>query len=117
MRKVLIVGMAFGLTGCASSPSNVTVAYVSLVNYDSYTCAQLTREADRASVQDGKRGPDSSTTQATIVVPWPAASLPRGPGGYATAPGTIESIRKASATKNCALTLQPKRQGSTIRRP
>lgn len=109
MRRLLIAGVALGLTGCASNVPDVTVAYVSLVDYDSYTCAQLSREAERAYAHGG------SLTQVgikdAIVIPWPAASLGKGPGEYTSQLGTIKSIERASAIKKCALSSPYKSRG------
>ena len=112
MHRLVATGVALGLAGCASGAPEVAVTYVSLVNYESYTCAQLGREAERAyaqgagAAQDGAQSSAISATKAPIVVPWPAASLGKGPGAYRSQLGTVESIERASVTKKCALKFQ-----------
>ncbi len=108
MHRLMVTGVALGLAGCASGAPEVAVTYVSLVNYESYTCAQLGREAERAYAQGAgvAQSLDSPATKAPILVPWPAASLGRGPGEYTPQLGTVESIERASVTKKCALKFQ-----------
>jgi hypothetical protein len=81
MRKLGIVALGAALGGCASSSSDITPAYVSPVQYQSYTCQQLaleaqsisTRAAALSGAQDSQRTKDGVATAAAIVIFWPAA--------------------------------------------
>jgi hypothetical protein len=49
MRILGVVALGAALGGCASSAADITPAYVSPVAYQSYTCQQLTLEAQAIS--------------------------------------------------------------------
>jgi hypothetical protein len=77
---VLICGMTmFG--GCASSSDKIAGQYISPLQYQNYSCAQLGEEAQRISgrvaqmsgAQDQKATSDAVATAAAIVIFWPAA--------------------------------------------
>jgi hypothetical protein len=81
MRSLGIVALAGALAGCASSSADITPAYVSPVQYQSYTCQQLaleaqsisTRAATLSGAQDKQRTNDGLATAAAVVIFWPAA--------------------------------------------
>lgn len=77
--------------GCASRSEDVAASYVSPVQYSSYSCSQLSQEAQavssRAAVaagqQDAQRSRDTAATAAAIVIFWPAAFFVGGNSGNA----------------------------------
>lgn len=116
MRSVGIAALAAAaLCGCASKSSEITAAYVSPVQYQSYTCQQLAMEANavsqRAAVvagaQDQKRSNDQIATGVAVVVFWPAAFLVGGDGPQAAElanlKGQMVAIEQAAVMKNCAV--------------
>jgi hypothetical protein len=103
------------LCGCASAASEIRPAYVSPLQFQSLTCAQLAGEAERLSrrvaevsgVQDQNRTTDAWVTAGAIVVFWPAAFFIKGDGPTAAElarlKGEFEAIERVSVEKNCNL--------------
>lgn len=104
---------AIAMSGCASSSSDVRASYVSPLQYQSYTCQQISAEAARVSsraaelsgVQDTKRSDDQIATGVAVVVFWPAAFLVKGDGQAAAElarlKGEYEALEKIAIEKNC----------------
>jgi len=115
---LLAAGLSLGLAGCASSASNIEAAYVSPMNYESYSCAQLEQEAERISQraievtgrQNERATRDAVATGVGIVLFWPALFFVRGDGAQAAEvarlKGEMETIEKVSIQKNCAINFQ-----------
>jgi len=108
--------------GCASSSDKIAAQYVSPMQFQSYSCAQLTEEAQRISgrvaqlsgAQDQKATNDAIATGIAIVVFWPAAFMVGG-NDQSTAElsrlkGEFETVEKVSIQKNCGLKLQQQQQ-------
>ncbi len=108
------VAVALIASGCASSSDKIAAAYVSPLQYESYSCAQLAEEAQRVSaraatlagVQDQKSTNDAIATGVAIVLFWPAAFMIGG-NDQTTAElgrlkGEFETIEMVSVRKNCA---------------
>ncbi|MCB1520708.1 MAG: hypothetical protein KDJ37_09040 [Hyphomicrobiaceae bacterium] len=109
---ILVAGAA-AISGCASSSSKVMAQYISPMQYNNYSCAQLADEGQRVSaraaqlagVQDQKASNDAVATGVAIVLFWPAAFLVGG-DDQTTAElgrlkGEFETIEKVSVQKNC----------------
>ena len=84
MRNLGMVALAAtALCGCASSSADIQAAYVSPVQYQSYTCQKLGMEAQaisqRAAIslgaQDQKWTNDGIAVAAAIVVFWPGGAI------------------------------------------
>lgn len=111
-------GLGLALAGCASSASNIEAAYVSPMNYESYTCAQLEQEAERVSQravavtgrQNERATRDAVATGVGLVLFWPALFFVRGDGAQSAEvsrlKGEMETIEKVSIRKNCAISFQ-----------
>ena len=120
MRKIAfgLVG-ALVLTGCATSPENISAAYVSPLQYDTYSCPQLREEATRVSMraaqaigeQSDKATRDAVVTTVSAVVFWPALFFVKGDGASAVEvarlKGEMQAVEQASIRKNCGITFQP----------
>jgi hypothetical protein len=86
---LMAVGVA--LTGCAQRSQDIVSAYVSPIQYQSYSCSQLREEAARVSsraalasgMQDQNATGDAIATGVALVVFWPAAFLVHGNGANA----------------------------------
>lgn len=110
-----IVGLAISLAACASSADNIEAAYVSPINYQTYTCTQLQQEAERVSQraiavsgqQDRRATGDAVATGVALVVFWPALFFIRGDSAQASEvarlKGEMEAIEKVSIQKNCGI--------------
>lgn len=121
MRFVVVVAAAALVCGCASKSSEITAAYVSPVQYQNYTCQQLSMEAQAVSaraaqvagVQDQKRSNDAIATGVAVVVFWPAAFLVGGDGPSAAELGQLKgqlvAIEQASTMKKCGIQFQGQR--------
>lgn len=116
LEAVAVVALLGGLVaGCASSSEKIQAAYVSPIQYQSYSCHQLGEEASRissrvnqlAGVQDQKATNDAVATGVAIVVFWPAAFFIGGndqtTAELARLRGEFEAIEKASIQKNCGI--------------
>jgi hypothetical protein len=117
MRKQPIYALllAAALCGCASSSANIQASYVSPLQYQSYTCAQLSEEARAVSsraaqvagVQDSNRTSDAVVTTVGVVIFWPALFFMKGDGPTAAElarlKGDMEAIERASIQKNCGI--------------
>lgn len=109
---------AAALAGCASSSKDIQATYVSPVQYQSYTCQQLTLEAQALSTraaqvsgaQDEKRTSDAVATTAAVIIFWPAAFLVRGDGQtaaeLANLKGQMQAVEQSSIQKKCAIQFQ-----------
>lgn len=117
-KGIAAAAIALLLAGCASSSREIQATYVSPVQYQSYTCQQLTLEAQalstRASqisgVQDEKRTSDAVATAAAVIIFWPAAFLVRGDGQtaaeLANLKGQMQAVEQASIQKKCNIQFQ-----------
>jgi hypothetical protein len=115
MRNMWVVVLGTALGGCASSPADITPAYVSPVAYQGYTCQQLaleaqavsTRAATLSGVQDSKRTNDVVATTAAVVIFWPAAFFVGGDKQNAAELGLMKgqmvAIEQASVQKKCGI--------------
>jgi hypothetical protein len=79
-KKLLLLLQRLALAGCASKSSEIAPTYVSPIQYQSYTCAQLAEEAQRVSaaavtatgVQDKQATNDAVATGVGVIIFWPA---------------------------------------------
>ena len=118
LRMIAAAGIAAALGACASKSNEITAAYVSPVTYQSYSCQQLSQEAQAVSArasavagaQDQKRTNDQIATTAAIVIFWPAAFFVSGDGPVAAElaqlKGQMVAIEQASIQKKCGIKFQ-----------
>ncbi|MGB7285409.1 MAG: hypothetical protein WBC71_00590 [Salaquimonas sp.] len=112
---IALVGM---LSACASKPKDIEAAYVSPLNYEPYTCDQLSLEAQRVSAraaeatgaQQKKASNDAVAVGVGLVLFWPALFFIKGNGAkeaeLARLKGEMETIEKVSIQKNCGFDFQ-----------
>jgi hypothetical protein len=110
--------IALTAAGCAKDASQVAATYVSPVTYESYTCQQLTEEAQRVSaraaqaagVQDEKSTNDKVAMGVGLVIFWPALLFTKGndenTAELARLKGQMDAIEQASIRKRCGITFQ-----------
>ena len=121
MKKTIVAVVAFSLVGCATSPDNISAAYVSPIQYQSYSCPQLREEATRVSsraiqvsgVQSSKATTDAVAMTVGVVVFWPALFFLKGDGTTAAEvsrlKGEMDAIEQASIRKKCGIQFQKPR--------
>jgi hypothetical protein len=111
----VILASSLLAAGCASRSDEVSAAYVSPVMYQSYSCRELSQEAQRVSaaaataagVQDSQRSKDTVATTAAVVIFWPAAFFVGGDNArtaeLANLKGQMQAIEQASIQKKCGI--------------
>ncbi|HWW12412.1 MAG TPA: hypothetical protein VN018_07840 [Brevundimonas sp.] len=106
---------ALALSACASSPDDIQAQYVSPMQYQSYTCAQIEGElrgiGDRVATLTGQQrrraSQDKWATGVGIVIFWPALFfLMRGDKAdeLARMKGQYDALVSAGQSKGCAAT-------------
>jgi hypothetical protein len=115
MRAIYILPAVLIVAGCATRSSEITAAYVSPIQYQSYSCAQLQEEAARVSAraavasgaQDQNATNDAVATTAAVILFWPAAFLVHGNGAnaqeVAQLKGDMDAIEQANIEKKCGI--------------
>ena len=109
--------LTFIVTGCATSPNEMTASYVSPLIYQSFDCQQLVMESDRVSrrVQsmhaklDEKESDDSAKMAVGLILFWPALFFLDGDEDgaieYKRLKGESEAIHQAAIARKCDLKL------------
>ncbi len=122
--KTIVISTVFFIVGCASRAENISAAYVSPLQYQTYSCSQLGEEAARissraaqaAGVQDSKATNDAVATGVGVIIFWPALFLIKGDATTAAElarlKGEMEAIERVSIEKKCNIRFQQKNQGS-----
>jgi hypothetical protein len=119
MRKAVAVAVAtLSVAACAKDANQVGATYVSPIAYETYTCPQLSEEAQRVSaraaqasgVQDQKSTNDKIAMGVGLVVFWPALLFTKGndenTAELARLKGQMDAIEEASIRKRCGITFQ-----------
>jgi hypothetical protein len=118
--KAAVFAAAVAVAGCASRAENISAAYVSPLQYQNYSCAQLGEEASRiasraaqvAGVQDSKATNDAVATGVGVIIFWPALFLIKGDSTTAAElarlKGEMEAIERVSIEKKCNIRFQQK---------
>lgn len=103
------------VAGCATNPDNISAAYVSPMQYTSYTCPQLQEEATRVSAraaqvagaQSSKATGDAVAMGVGLVLFWPSLFFIKGDGTTATEvarlKGEMDAIEQASVKRRCGI--------------
>jgi hypothetical protein len=112
-----IISLTFIVTGCATSPDNMSASYVSPLIYQNFDCQQLIMESDRVSrrVQsmhaklDDKSSSDTATMTVGLVLFWPALFFLDGDEDgaieYKRLMGESEAVQQAAVAGKCDLRL------------
>jgi hypothetical protein len=101
---------ALATAGCAKSPESIAPAYISTVNYQSWSCNQLAEEGRRltqalAEASTQQRNARTNDTIGIILIGIPVSSL----SGDNIAPqianlkGQVVAVQQAGNFKNCGL--------------
>ncbi|MGO8705503.1 MAG: hypothetical protein ACLQVA_16960, partial [Candidatus Brocadiia bacterium] len=120
-------GLGLIVAGCATRAENISAAYVSPIQYQSFTCAQLQEEAARVSAraavasgaQDQKANNDAVATGVGVILFWPALFFIKGDAAsaqeIAQLKGDMDAIEQANIQKNCGLLRIPTQSGRGFR--
>jgi hypothetical protein len=112
------VAVGLSLAACASSPEKISAAYVSPMQYDSFSCPQLREEASRVSsraiqasgAQSSQATSDAVAAGVGAVLFWPSLFFIKGDGAtageVARLKGEMEAIEQASVRKKCGIQFQ-----------
>jgi hypothetical protein len=107
------------LSACAEKSHNIQASYVSPIQYQGFSCKQLSEEAARlstkasqvAGIQDENAKNDAVATGVSLVLFWPAMFFIGGNKENAAElsrlKGEMEALEKASIAKNCGISFQP----------
>ena len=113
----LALFLLFIVTGCATSPNEMTASYVSPLIYQSFDCQQLVMESDRVSrrVQSmhaklsEKESDDSAKMAVGLILFWPALFFLDGDEDgaieYKRLMGESDAVHQAAVAKKCDLRL------------
>ena len=108
MRLVAILLSVSLATGCATASKNISSSYVSPMQYNNYTCEQLSQEARVSEVGgavDSKAHADKWITGAGIVLFWPALFFVGNnkdkEAEFSRLKGEYEAVQKAAVQKQC----------------
>lgn len=118
MRRIIAIGAAMLLAGCATRAEDIKASYVSPILYQNLSCTQLALEAqnvqsralEATGLQNKKAGQDAAAVGVALVLFWPAAFLAQGDGANAAEvarlKGEMEAIEHASIRNNCGIVFQ-----------
>jgi hypothetical protein len=118
MKAISVMALSLVLAGCATRAENISAAYVSPIQYQSFSCQQLQEEAARVSAraavasgaQDQKATNDAVATGVGVVLFWPALFFIKGDAAsaqeIAQLKGDMEAIEQANIAKKCGLQFQ-----------
>ncbi len=118
MRQVVVLMAALATAACAKSADKVSAAYVSPMQFQSYSCQQLAQEAERISAraialtgaQNNRATSDAVATTVAVVIFWPAAFLVGGDDAQtaelARLKGEMDAIEQVSIQKKCGISFQ-----------
>ena len=104
--------------GCATKSADIAPSYVSPMQYQSFSCQQLTLEAQRVATrvgqvsgqQDQKAEGDAGKMAVGMVLFWPALIFMEGDDQTASEvarlKGEMDALEQANIQKNCGIQFQ-----------
>jgi hypothetical protein len=120
MYKPLIYTFTIFLTSCASQPDDLPASYVSPVQYQGFSCAQIGSELERVTRRANdlhgglKKKADNDAVQMGVglVLLWPTLFALEGGDGadaseYSRLKGERDALEQAAIQKNCSATTVP----------
>src|SRR6185503_17212145 len=121
MKRLLCVSVALA-TGCATASKDIAPSYISPLQYQSYTCEQMSAEGVRIRNRvtqlggrlDEAASNDKAITGVGIVLFWPALFFLGGTkqqeAEYARLTGEYDALQQAAVQKNCPGLVAPTQQ-------
>lgn len=117
--KLLSILIIAGLiTNCAKHPDKIAPSYVSPMQYENYTCSQLSAEMQRVSVHvsdlAGKQAKQASNdkvkTGVGLILFWPTLFFLDGDSPqateYARLKGEFNALEQTGIKKNCGIKVE-----------
>lgn len=110
---MFLLTVCIALTSCATAPEKIQAQYVSPLQYETYTCQQISAELSRIGVrvaevagqQRKAANGDALTTGVGVVIFWPALFLLANNGDKSAELGRLkgeyEALQQTANTKNC----------------
>jgi hypothetical protein len=111
----ILISATLIVSGCAQKSEDISASYVSPLQYQNYSCSQISAEAQRLSgrasevtgAQNKKATNDAVATGVAVVLFWPAVFFIGGnkenASELARLKGEMEAVEKASIQKNCGI--------------
>lgn len=111
----MLLSATIALSACAEKSSNISAAYISPMQYESYSCRQISEEAMRISArasqvmgaQDKKANSDATATAVGMILFWPALFFIKGDSEtsaeVARLKGEMEALEQISIRKKCGI--------------
>jgi hypothetical protein len=119
--RLVGLGLALMLVGCASSPDKIQTSYVSPLQYKDYDCDQIAGELERVSRRANelhgslKKTSDNDNAQMAVgmILFWPALFFLEGGDGpeaaeYGRLKGERDALEKVAIQKKCDPAIIPK---------
>jgi hypothetical protein len=119
--KLVGIGLALIITGCASSPDKIQTSYISPLQYKDYDCDQIAGELERVSRRINelygslKKTSDNDNAQMAVglILFWPTLFFLEGGDGpeaieYARLKGERDTLEKVAIQKKCDPGIIPK---------
>jgi len=119
MKKFLALLTTTLLIGCATQPKDLPTAYVSPLQYQNYSCDQISMEMNRVSRKvnelrgDLKEEADNDSAQMALglIIFWPALFFLEGGDGadaaeFSRLKGEFEALENISIQKSCGIQVQ-----------
>jgi hypothetical protein len=115
---IVLVCLAFTTAGCAKKVDQIGAAYVSPLQYETFTCEQISAEAARVSsraatamgVQQQNASSDAVAVGIGVIIFWPALFFIKGNGAneaeVARLKGEMDALEQASIQKQCGIQFQ-----------
>ena len=106
---------SIGIISCASPSKEIAAVYVSPIQYEQFSCDQLSQELERlnrkknslATSLDEKASNDKGLTAVSVILFWPAAFALGGnqaqEAEYAQLKGRYDAVQQAGVEKSCNL--------------
>jgi len=116
MKKIAALSTVLVIGACASSSNEIATSYVSPMQYEDYSCKQISYEMQRVSrrtseisgVIDKKASNDSAQMGLGLVLFWPALFFLEGGDGpeaaeYARLKGEFDALETVGVQKDCGI--------------
>jgi hypothetical protein len=118
MKKITTIFLVFLVAACATSPKDITAAYVSPLKYADYDCEQIAMESANverrvntlyANLEGNAKG-DKGKMAVGMILFWPALFFIDGdsPEGaeYSQLKGEYNALQTAAVAKKCRIDFQ-----------
>jgi hypothetical protein len=118
MKKYILLPAVAALSACASHTSDIAASYISPLEYESYSCkqvsaemARVTRKANQIAYDVNKNADgDAAAMGIGLILFWPSLFFIDGDTPqaqeYAELKGRFNALEEASIQKNCGIKVE-----------